>query len=147
MKIFLILFTTLLVWFCSSIKLFSQQNKPAGNSKTEILNTPAENIKISEITQNLKIARTNGDITAKEFWENKLNEITAPRIIETPQNIFVGKRETGNINISGDVLNVSKIGNWWGNALAISMRRKMLLSLRSGRSTPMDALLFSNHIL
>lgn len=123
MKIFLILFTTLLVWFCSSVKLFSQQNKPAGISKTEILNTPAENIKISEITQNLKIARTNGDITAKEFWEDRLNEITTPQIIETPQNIFVGKRETGNVNISGDVLNVSKIGNWWGNALAISYDR------------------------
>ncbi|MBS1492551.1 MAG: T9SS type A sorting domain-containing protein [Bacteroidetes bacterium] len=123
MKIFLIFAATMFVILNSSAQLFSQQNKSVGISKTEVINTPAENTKISEITKNLKIARTNGDISTKEFWEKKLNEITKPQIIEIPQNIFVGKRETGNENITNDFLSVSKLGNWWGNALAISYDR------------------------
>ena len=60
---------------------FSQTGKHAGNSYSEITNSPVPNPQVSEIVKNIKTARINNDLVSQRFWEAKLQELTHPKVI------------------------------------------------------------------
>lgn len=88
---------------------FSQTDKQAGNSYSEITSSPVPNPQVSEIVKNIKTARINNDLVSQRFWEAKLQELTQPKVINSSPFKFGTKKEM-NENISHlEVLNVTQI--------------------------------------
>lgn len=88
---------------------FSQTDKQAGNSYSEITSSPVPNPQVSVIVKNIKTARINSDIVSQRFWEAKLQELTQPKIINSSPIKFGTKKEI-NENISHlEVLNITQI--------------------------------------
>ncbi|MBN8569498.1 MAG: T9SS type A sorting domain-containing protein [Ignavibacteria bacterium] len=84
MKKIIILF---LVFFISQA-VFSQPKKVSNTSTSEVIyNAPSDPV-IEQIVKNIKEARVNGDITNQRYWEDKLNEITKPQVLESNLNSF-----------------------------------------------------------
>lgn len=72
MKVIVVLICTIFL----STGLFSQTYKPVGVTSTEITSAPQENPEVEQIIKNLQLARRSEDLTAKAYWEAKLNEVT-----------------------------------------------------------------------
>jgi len=111
------------IFFLAPAYCVFSQNKIPETSKTEIIRISDDDYEISEIIKNLNTARINGNLQMKKYWEEKLNGITKPQIIETPQNSFIGKKESNYELSSIEGLRAKKIGDWFTNSVAISYDR------------------------
>jgi len=113
----------LILIFSSSI--FSQIDKPLGQpAVTEVISTPVENPEISVIVQHISDAKHNNDTQSRLYWESKLNEITKPQVITSPQSDFTFKKEMKEVPASTAGLNVYFVGSGTVIANSISRDRK-----------------------
>ncbi|CAN5592377.1 hypothetical protein BH10BAC5_BH10BAC5_07220 [soil metagenome] len=122
-SLLLLAFLLSICFLYSSNPAYSQESKiSTGTSGSEILSSPIPDPQVSEVIRNLKIARINGDMAAKEFWENKLNELTHPQIISQSVDNFIYK--TINSEVSNPVkdLNLTKLSG--GIIIANSVSRE-----------------------
>ena len=118
----LILFSIFFISAAISNSAFSQ-NKVSGTAMSEAINNQTENPQVTEVLRNLKIARLAGDMTAKEFWESRLNELTHPQIIQENKSMLTGKKENSSSSDNGKVFNLTQITNAPVSANAISRER------------------------
>lgn len=101
--------TALILFVLASLPVFSQTDKQAGNSNSEIISSPVPNPLVSEIIKNIKTARVSSDIASQRYWEAQLHELTKPQIINSsPFNSKPGKIESGNSN-NLEALNITRI--------------------------------------
>ena len=112
MKKISLLFSILVLNILLGSVLFSQELKPTGivTSTAELKNDPVADPQVSEVVKNINTARNNGDMSSQRYWENKLNELTHPQIInEMTDSKLIGK--TVNIPVSNPekVLNVTAL--------------------------------------
>ncbi|MBS1494670.1 MAG: T9SS type A sorting domain-containing protein [Bacteroidetes bacterium] len=115
-------FTLLFLLFVSIQSVFSQTDKKAGTSYSQIIEAPAPDPVITEIVKNIDIARDNNDVVSKLYWEGKLNEITKPQIIKETTGVFNFKRGEENQGAS-QIINLSTITGNKIVANAISRER------------------------
>jgi hypothetical protein len=121
MKVFILLCCTFLL----TTGLFSQTDKPVGPTSTQIINTPVENPEVEQIVKNLQIARSSENLTAKAYWEKKLNELTKPQTItsrplsENFEVIRIGNNNQG----SSETINYTRISDKVNVANSISYER------------------------
>ena len=114
-----------IIIFNSSIftdQAFSQ-SKISGTAFSEVIRTQAESPQVIEVLRNLKIARTAGDMAAKEYWESKLNELTHPQIIQESRSMLTGNKENISNADNGKSFNFTQLTNTPVSANAISRER------------------------
>lgn len=116
-KITLIVFLILI-----SQSVFSQQNKIPGITRTEVTSSPVTDARITEVVKNLNEARLANDLVSTNFWQNKLNELTSPQVIESSNDRFKFTKGSENSN-SGEVLNLTRITNSVVIANSVSRER------------------------
>jgi len=90
MKKIIILFLLIIV----SHSVFSQTTKGPSSSTSEYIYKAPPDPVVEQIVKNINEARINGNSTIRQYWENKLNEITKPQVLEgTPNDFIVLKNE------------------------------------------------------
>jgi len=100
---------TILVLILLSVQLaFSQAGKKTDPVTTQLIESPKEDPAVKEILANLKTARENNNMTAKEYWEKKLHEITKPQILKDEVDYFVYEK-ISNAGANPSVLNLTTL--------------------------------------
>ncbi|CAN5592517.1 hypothetical protein BH10BAC5_BH10BAC5_07240 [soil metagenome] len=98
------------VFLCSSNAAFSQETKiSTGTSVSEVTSSPVPDPRVSEVVKNINIARSNGDQSSKEYWENKLNELTHPQILTNTQDNLIYKNTNTPVGNPEKVLNLTNM--------------------------------------
>lgn len=114
--------TLFILLFLACELVYSQTNKITGNHNTEMISSPAPNEEVTQVIKNLRTARLSNDISAVNYWQNKLNDLTHPQIINaSPQalHFIKGSEQTSN----SEVLNLTRITNSIIVANAVSRER------------------------
>lgn len=114
-------FTLVLFLFIFS-SAFSQTDR-IENITSQTIDSPAPDIRITEIVNNIKNARVTNDAAAQVYWEKKLHEITKPQVINSTPQEFHAKREMTEAGNPLEVMNMTRITNSIIIANSISRER------------------------
>jgi len=118
----------LLVLICTSLcsfssAAFSQTGKVGSTSTSQLISAPVEDPQVTEIVKNIQISRETGDVAAKTYWTNKLNEITGSEPMPLVESGLIIKKESGTVSGNGEALNVTQLSTSTLVANAISRDR------------------------
>ncbi|CAN5592322.1 hypothetical protein BH10BAC5_BH10BAC5_07210 [soil metagenome] len=109
----------LLILFMNYSLLFSQEKR--GQTLTsEVTESPVTDPRIAEVVRNLKTAKKSGDVIAKDYWVDRLNDLTHPQIVQENSGSLIFKKENREISGTEKTFNFTRISNSVLGSVSIS---------------------------